>query len=572
MHLPLIWEGNTMVPMNRVLVGIASAALLCPPVGGQQPPVETFMETIDVRVINIETVVTDSRGERVHGLEAEDFRLLIDGREVPIDYFSEIRDGRALEATTGSATPAVLPTTNAPTPDAIATNYLVFVDDVFTNGAQRNLVLKKLKAGLPILGPQDRMRVMAFDGRTLVELSDWSRSEPELQEAFKLASKRQAGGPFRAQELRAFGSDGLTSGREAYAAILESRLRSVTGAVVTSMRVAGNPEGRKVLLLLSGGWPYEVVSPISPGVANQTYEALAATGDTWNLDWDPDVRMAWERMATLNDFWRYPRGPALYAMVADTANRLGYTIYPVDVPGLGGSGRTIERDHVDMLAATTIIADPNEPRNEATLLLLAHQTGGKAILNDLRLKALDRAVEDTRTYYWLGFRSENAANDMRHKVRVELRQDGLRARARRDYVDFSRTVEANMANEAALLLGKSTGSDLTVTAGEPEKLPEKRMEVPLRLSIPVDQIAVTPMNDGYSAMLEVRVQAMDKQKVASDVRTVTANLHSDKVPPPGSRTIYEFSVTLRRQQHDLAVTVRDMLTGELYTTHTKIEP
>lgn len=561
-----------MVPTSRPLAALAGLALLCLPLTAQQPPVETFMETIDVRVINIETVVTDGSGQRVSGLQAEDFRLLVDGREVPIDFFSEIRDGRAIEATGGEAAPAVLPTTEAPEPDAIATNYLVFVDDVFTVGAQRNLVLKKLRNGLSILGPQDRMRVMAFDGRNLVELSDWTRSETDLQEAFKMAAKRQAGGPFRAQEQRAFGATGLTGGREAYAAVLEANLRAVTGAAVTSMRVAGNPEGRKVLLLLAGGWPYEIVSPISPGRANEIYEAVAAAGDDWILDWDPDVRMAWERMATLNDFWRYPRGPALYAMVADTANRLGYTIYPVDVPGLGGSGRTMERDDVNMLATTNIAANPNEPRNEATLLLLAHQTGGKAILNDLRLKALDRAVEDTRTYYWLGFRSDNEGNDRRHKVRVEPRQDGLRARARRDYVDFSKGVEANMANEAALLLGRTTGGDLTLTAGEPERLPEKQMEVPLQLSIPVDQIAVMPVDDGYAAMLEVRVRAMDNKKIPSDVGTVTANLRSDKAPPPGSRALYEFSVTLRRQPHDLAVTVRDMFTGELYTTHTKIEP
>jgi hypothetical protein len=224
------------------------------------------------------------------------------------------------------------------------------------------------------------------------------------------------------------------------------------------------------------------------------------------------------------------------------------------------------------MAAAPAISNPGESRDEATLLLLAHQTGGKAMLNDLRMQALDRAVEDTRTYYWLGFRSDNEGNDSRHKVRVEVRQEGLRARARRDYVDFSREVEANMANEAALLLGRTTGGDFTISAGEPERLPEKRMEVPLQLTIPIDQVAVMPMDDGYAAMLEVRVQAMDKLNAVSGVQTVTANLRSEEEPPPGSKTIYEFSVTLRRQKHDLAVTVRDMFTGELYTTHTQVEP
>lgn len=51
---------------------------------GQENPVDSFMDTIDVRVINIETVVTDSSGNRFPGLGPEDFRLLMDGKEVRI--------------------------------------------------------------------------------------------------------------------------------------------------------------------------------------------------------------------------------------------------------------------------------------------------------------------------------------------------------------------------------------------------------------------------------------------------------------------------------------------------------
>ncbi|MYJ24076.1 MAG: hypothetical protein F4080_00670 [Holophagales bacterium] len=38
-----------------------------------------FSEVIDVRVVNIEVVVTDRDGNRVHGLTASDFELLVDG-------------------------------------------------------------------------------------------------------------------------------------------------------------------------------------------------------------------------------------------------------------------------------------------------------------------------------------------------------------------------------------------------------------------------------------------------------------------------------------------------------------
>ncbi|HEY4564566.1 MAG TPA: hypothetical protein VIJ36_16400, partial [Thermoanaerobaculia bacterium] len=65
------------------------------------PP--SFGESIDVRVVNVEAVVTDRQGKRVNGLKPEDFRLRVDGKEVPVEYFSEVRDGEAGQATPEAA-------------------------------------------------------------------------------------------------------------------------------------------------------------------------------------------------------------------------------------------------------------------------------------------------------------------------------------------------------------------------------------------------------------------------------------------------------------------------------------
>src|SRR3954468_8707039 len=59
------------------------------------PRVETFGESIDVRLVNVEAVVTDAKGELVRGLAAADFRLLVDGREGPVEYFTEVAAGKA---------------------------------------------------------------------------------------------------------------------------------------------------------------------------------------------------------------------------------------------------------------------------------------------------------------------------------------------------------------------------------------------------------------------------------------------------------------------------------------------
>ena len=55
--------GTTWILLALVLVGTAASA--------QQPALpEVFSEVVDVRVVNIEVVVADRKGHRVHGLNA----------------------------------------------------------------------------------------------------------------------------------------------------------------------------------------------------------------------------------------------------------------------------------------------------------------------------------------------------------------------------------------------------------------------------------------------------------------------------------------------------------------------
>lgn len=68
------------------------------PAGAQAPdapqPVPAFEESIDVQAVNLEAVVTDSRGRRVTGLTVEDFKLFVDGAETPITFFSPVEEER----------------------------------------------------------------------------------------------------------------------------------------------------------------------------------------------------------------------------------------------------------------------------------------------------------------------------------------------------------------------------------------------------------------------------------------------------------------------------------------------
>ena len=128
------------------------------------PP--SFGEAIDVRVVNLEAVVTDRAGKLVTGLKPADFRLRVDGKEVPIEYFSEVHDGQALAAPAAApeGQPEAGRAVQGLTEGTVGTYYLVFIDDYFSITPNRDQVLKGLKADLGRLGPDDRMAIVAYDG------------------------------------------------------------------------------------------------------------------------------------------------------------------------------------------------------------------------------------------------------------------------------------------------------------------------------------------------------------------------------------------------------------------------
>ena len=117
------WRRWTVVTswVLAAIVPLATAA------AQQQDLPAVFSEVIDVRVVNVEVVVTDRQGDRVHGLRVSDFELLIDGEPMPIDYFTEIEEGQAQVAGGNVAgVPSLEPDMH------VATNYLIYIDDLFS--------------------------------------------------------------------------------------------------------------------------------------------------------------------------------------------------------------------------------------------------------------------------------------------------------------------------------------------------------------------------------------------------------------------------------------------------------
>ena len=536
------------------------------PLAAQQPPApeepaSIFGETIDVRVVNVEVVVTDRQGNRVTGLGPGDFRLRVDGKDMPIEYFTEVRGGQAIAATpadtAGSGQASAVQGLPALAPgSAVGTSYVVCIDDSFSVAARRNEVLRQLMDDLGRLGPEDRMAVVAFDGKKIDMLSNWSGIERELHRAFQEAMTRPAYGNQRMAEItnfetsrrlgvnsvdpRAAFSNRLDLDEIGHIELLASQIQRSVLATVGTLRGFAAPPGRKVMILLSGGWPY------SPGdyVLNNPNRPIL----------NRDV----------------PRGEELYRPIVDTANLLGYTLYTVDVPG------------VDPFGPSAGDAGPRgggfnlrEQEIHAMLDFVARQTGGKALINGGRAEALQTAEADTRSYYWLGFTPQRERNDKRHDIRVEITRPGLEVRSRDNYFDLSRKSEVTMVVESALLFGNPPGAaTMPMQVGKPVASGRREIEVPVSIAIPLSSMTLVPYEGKYVAELELRVTALDEKGNRADVPVIPIRLTTEKEPPKDTagHVRYDTRLKLRKIGQHLILAIFDPVSGKITTAEADVVP
>jgi VWFA-related protein len=559
--------------MKGVLLACAALALSLPGLAqtspaGAEPPL--FGAEIDVRVVNVEVVVTDRQGRRVPGLKARDFGLRVDGREVPVEYFSEVEEGRTVAAPAEDAGPeGGEAAAQSVAEGAVGTYYLIFIDDYFSIPRRRNEVLAALKADLGRLGRDDRIALAAYDGVKLALLSNWSNSRTGLEQAFDQAMARPSRGFDRTTERGSFqhdrqfaaqaeaevsrqgqmardggGDDAATpaSGMDfadaaslAYAKVLARQIQGVVQAAVGAMRGLAAPRGRKVMLLLAGGWPFSIMSYVTGGSAMPSRQV--------------------------------PEGDALLRPLANTANLLGYTLYPVDVPGV----QTGAADAEATAPAAGGFDVAAEQEIEGSLYFLARETGGQPVLNSNRLVALARADADTRSFYWLGFSPSWQHDDRRHEVKVTVRRPGLEVRSRTGFLDLSRQAEVSMKVESALLFGTYPGAlPMPMRLGAPVRSKRGELEISVDLGLPVDLMTVIAVNGKYIAHLELRFAASDPKGNTSEIPVLPFDLSSKKPPVSGKYVRYRTNVKIKGEASHMVVLLYDPASGKIATAETDI--
>jgi VWFA-related protein len=435
----------------RILLG---SALILDLVAGrtilnaQQAPADVPTLTIrsNTRLVVVDVVVTDKKGQAVTGLKPEDFTLEENGKKQKISVF--VPPGLANRTAAAPALPGIL--SNHPEivlPGGVPMVLLLdAANSSFTNQAYaRSQMLEYVVEhgqGRPmaVVTLTDQLRVLqqfTSDPQVLITaIKNFRPQEPILQPGAPPPETAAAGaiGPGAAnlsasitiasQSIQDFAN--LQIGYN-----IERRTLITVEAMRALSRMLGGLPGRKNVVWLTGSLPFDLVPEdraVSdaelladlPGQGRQrsvsTMGAGAQAEEQRGLH-APEIREAESRLASAN-----------------------IALYPVDLHGLvSGMESSASRGgsvYSDAAISNRAAAQVNSLQaTHGTMEEVAAQTGGKAYFNENEIKeGVALAASDEKASYSLGYYPENKKWDGKlRNIKVKVAQGDNQIRYRKGY-------------------------------------------------------------------------------------------------------------------------------------------
>jgi VWFA-related protein len=536
---------------------------------------ETFSETVDVNVVNVEVFVTDQDGRRATGLTRDDFEVYEDGKRVAITNFyamvgaepAAVPAGATLEA--GAAPAAV--------PEEQSLQLAVYIDNHNFTPQARNRVLPDLEKFLTTqLRPEDRVLLATYKGPGSLAVRPLPAGRPDvIKKALAEVAGELGSGTSRRTDLDllirqieqgADPSSGDLREREAslqdapvlweailfYAQQTYDESRATAGALEQFVDALAGLPGRKALLYVSGGMP------LRP--AQALYDAWLAKYSVVNRDLG---MVATQSEALEVDTTR------VFEKLGARANANRVTLYALGATGMPspasvnfGRSDVWTRGHEQVEASG----------QGQSLITLVAPTGGFGAADVVGgATMLARMREDFDSYYSLGYTPSHTRSGRNHKIEVRVKRPGLKARHRESYRD--RTGAEIMADKtlAALMFG-SRENPLAVGLQLGEEVPNGRGEntVPLTVKLPLSRLAMMPQGKFHEGRLSIYVAVRDAEGRSSTITEakVPIRVPSEQFMATLSQLAgYRTKLNMRPIAHTVAVGVRDEL-GNVVSTVT----
>ncbi len=515
-------------------------------------------ETIEVRITNVDVVVTDRAGKPVTGLTKGDFEILEGGKAQAVTNFYEIRAAvaGATPSAEASAPPAEVPA------EVSRRRIVIFVDNFTIHPLSRNQAFEAVEKSLAtLLRPGDEAMIVLWQG-TDRTVAPFTSNHDELIAQFRSASKRSGGGTMlvtarnqivdHAAQMIA---DANTPARhkishgEAYEISLGNtrsfaehlyamQKHLMKGLEQTLTSLAG-VEGKKVLIFIGA----ELAD--NPGM--ELFQQI----DSMYLQYLPEIRPAMMRESG--------RSLSLdLRKVAERANANGVTMYLVD------SADRRRNDGSDYMIdpGAAFINETNTPMAMATVAAL---TGGISVPGGRSFeKALGTIAQDLSSYYSLGYRSP-AEGDGDRRIVVKVKNPELRVRSRSSYVarigddEIRDRVIANVVHDSV-----TSDFPVSVVASKPERIDRGQFKVMLTITLP-STLTLIPQGGFLEGAFSVFIATGRKYGALSEV---TKSVQAMKFPADARQAIeqqktftYTTTLLVRRGEQSISVGVADTLAG-----------
>lgn len=594
---------STWFRIAACLSWLAVSWLLAAPSSGQEETgsVASFTEAVEVRVVNVETFVTDRAGRPVPGLTRDDFELRVDGKKVAISNF--YREGAPDSGDPGGELAAVTSPPEgdavAPTPGARASEHPLYLMVAIDNSRLRASNRKRaLSAARGVLSHRLSSDAGASTQVAIVSLTDtlsfdagFSGDLETLDEVLGRIGRRSVASQVQGFERRQVIAElnrGMSGGivargahqsadsgqllmriranaADEYHRALQS-LRQLERLVAT---VAGLP-GRKAILYVSDGIPNR------PGEELFVEWVNRFGGD------NPEAGIGLRRVDVNTDYHRAVGNYDLLQNVealAAAANGAGVTLYALDAENDHGADLRSALTEQGAISLTLTVATENY---RELLEVAASETGGRRIqASGLLDEHLESLANDFDAFYSLGFSPPAWAPGTRHSIKVTLPgRNKLTVRHRQAVLVTGGDDQAARATVAALLYD---GADFTASAGNPlgvtlePGVPAKRSDGTVLLgvlvAIPADAVALLPSGDVFSTRLTFFVSVENQvgnpgtvQKIPFHLEVPAENLSATAGQPLHTT----LPVVLRTGDRQLAVSVREEASGVVSTVRADV--
>ena len=373
------------------------------------PPITIRANT---RLVVVDVVVKDKKGQPVSGLKPEDFTVEENGKKQKIANFTApgADQNPPLPAPVGILTnrPEYLKPAGIPTVLLLDAANSHFIDQAYGRSQMLKYVAEQSTPGSPmaVVSLTERLQVLqsfTSDPRVLLmAIKKLYPQEPILMSGTFTGDSAGIADQIAASQVQvgAFQSQAV-----GYA--LERRTVVTIQALNDLARMLGGLPGRKNVVWLTADFPFALI-PENTNMSDA--EAQALLPSMANVRNDNVTNSGGNALAQLRGMYDRQIKEAQFAVAS-----AGVAIYPVDMRGLMASG-------IDV--STT-----------SSLEELASQTGGKAYVNQNEIKnGISLATSDEKASYSLGYYPENKKWDGNfRKIKVKLDQGDREVRYRKGY-------------------------------------------------------------------------------------------------------------------------------------------